>query len=963
MFRQSPHFPAAIDNGAKALLGIFDDSKIIHHLLLAAGKGHGAAWHKAGRPASDSLRSLRPASNARTVGCSYLMRFSLLCGLGLLALGFPAITRAQPSPGAEAPLVSADVAQFPDSGAAALRNLAGWRALELGMPSVAIEIFRARLGSIALEDALQRNRVVLDLATALLDDGRAAEVPEALRGHVGPPSDAIRLRMALADLRLKRFDDARREMKEIVADRLERSDLGWYHFVQGRLAGDAKAASYYQQAYASAVSDLQRARFALAQREIDLISGVFTESALAEMRSRLERSPGTAAGYIAMRQIPVALNGLGRRNEAVEFLRQHIQALPFEEKGVADDLQMLLGLIAGASDPVGRNALMQLLATSSDRDKQRVALLLLARNAQQTSFRGELDRLIGTSPPHPILEELLVQRAELNLADKRYRDAESDAKRMLEAFPGSRLKPQALGILVKVAWEYPQYRRAADYAAQARAALAGPEAQHVKSELAVLIAEAYFRAPDYRLAADAYATALEDVPQGMNPGALIFQRIYSEIESAQSDPDRLDAAAALLDEAAKDPRLDETNRWQAEWNLARAMRAAGAASTRAAFNRVDSLLRSAPLSAGSSLPVDLRVRMAWLRARLSLEVGEPSQTLVFVDNLIASLDGVDAALRTEIASTARLVQADAHFHLPGQEKEGLEILQKLRVDFPQSDAAVESYLLEAERAANQNRYVDAQSLLVKLRDDFPKHRYAPFALFQAALYAEKRGQDTYYHEAYRLLEDLLKAYPGSDLVFYARLKQGDLLRLLNEFNPAQQVYELLVNNFPRHPDVLYAYLALAATHNAQANGSSMAQGQLSNHAEAALSIYERLVDQVDAAPELRIEAGYNLGLLLMRRGNTESRSRAEIVWWQQVVTPFLLDDDKAGQLTGGGRYFMSRTLLGLGELLEAEGKLEQAREAYMLIISRRLPGDSIASGRLARFGVKTGQAQSATNGN
>ncbi|MBE7537528.1 MAG: tetratricopeptide repeat protein [Opitutaceae bacterium] len=880
------------------------------------------------------------------------MRLSLFCGLGLLAVFPPAGGGAQTAPGVEAPLVPAQVVQFPEAGRAALHDLAGWRALGLGLPSVAIEVFRAQLAEIQPDAVERRNDIALQLATALLDDGRAADVEDALRTFAGPPTDGYHLRLALACIVLKRADEARRELRAVNEDGLDRIDRGWFHFAQGQIAGDAKAGAFYQQALALAVTDLQRARFTLALREIDLISGVFTESALAEMRSRLQRSPGTAAGYIAMRQIAVALNGLGRRNEAVDFLRQHIQALPIEEKGVADDLQLLLGLIAGAGDPVGRNALMQLLASSGDREKQRVALLLLARDARQTGFRGELDRLIGSATPHPILEELLLQRAELNLADKRYRDAEADAKRMLEAFPGSRLKPHALGILVKVAWEYPQYRRAADYASQARAALSGPEMAVVRAELGVLIAEAYFRAPDYRLAADAYATALEDVPPEVNPGALIFQRIYSEIESAQLNPERLNAAAALLDEAVKDPRLDETNRWQAEWNLARAMRAAGEVSTRAAYNRVDHLLKSSTVTAGSGLPEDLRVRMAWLRARLSLEVGEPSQTLVFVDELLGSLDGVDPALRTEIASTARLVEADAHFHLQGQEAQGLEILRKLRTDFPQSDAAVESYLLEAERAANQNRYVDAQSLLVKLRDDFPKHRYAPFALFQAALYAEKRGQDTYYHEAYRLLEDLLKAYPDSDLVFYARLKQGDLLRLLNEFNPAQQIYELLVNNFPRHPDVLYAYLALAAAHNAQANGSSLAQGQLSNHAEAALAIYERLVDQAEAGPELRIEAGYNLGLLLVRRGNAESKRRAEVVWWQQVVTPFLLDEHRAAQLTGGGRYFLSRTLLGLGELLETDGKLEQAREAYMLMVDRHLPGESIASGRLARFGVE-----------
>lgn len=882
------------------------------------------------------------------------MRLFLLCGLGLLTLGLPFMVRAQPSLGAEAPLVSPEVVQSPAAGDKALRDLAGWRALELGLPSVAVEIYRTQLATLPPDAVAERNRLSLELATALLDEGKPAEVEDVLRAYVALPSAAYRLRLTLAFIRLKRLDEARREIKEIDADDLEARDRGWYYFAQGQLAGDSKSAPFYQQAMSTAVTELQRARFALALRELDLISGVFTEASLAETRSRLERSPGTAAGYIAMRQIAVALNGLGRRAEAVDFLRQQLQVLPAEVKSVADDLQLLLGLIAGASDGVGRNALTRLLTSSLDREKQRVALLLLARDSQRAAFRSELDRFIGAPTLHPILEELLLQRAELNLASKNYREAEADARRMLDTFPGSRLKPHALGILVKIAWEYPQYRRAADYATQARAALSGQAAARVRAELAVLIAEAFFRAPDYRLAADAYATALAEAPPNLppGPGVLIFQRIYSEIESAQLDPARLMAAAALLDEAVRDPRFDETNRWQAEWNLARALRAAGDESTRAAYNRVDRLLKSSTASAGSKLPEDLRVRMAWLRARLSLEVGEPSQTLVLVDALLNSLDGMEPALKTEIASTARLVQADAHFHLSGQESQGLEILRKLRTDFPQSDAAVESYLLEAERAANQNRYVDAQSLLVKLKDDFPRHAYAPFALFQAALYAEKRGQDTFYRQAYRLLEDLLNVYPNSDLVFYARLKQGDLLRLLNEFNPAQQIYELLVNDFAKHPDILYAHLALAAAHNAQATVDPAAPGQLGNHAEAALAIYERLVDQANAGPDLRIEAGYNLGLLLMRRGSAEAKSRAQVVWWQQVVTPFLLDEGKAAQLAGGGRYFMSRTLLGLGELLESQSKLEQAREAYMLIVKHQLPGESIASGKLARFGVK-----------
>ena len=49
---------------------------------------------------------------------------------------------------------------------------------------------------------------------------------------------------------------------------------------------------------------------------------------------------------------------------------------------------------------------------------------------------------------------------------------------------------------------------------------------------------------------------------------------------------------------------------------------------------------------------------------------------------------------------------------------------------------------------------------------------------EAALQAERRGQDANFAEANRLIEDLVKKYPSSDLVFYARLKQGDLLRKL-----------------------------------------------------------------------------------------------------------------------------------------------------------------------------------------
>ncbi len=82
------------------------------------------------------------------------------------------------------------------------------------------------------------------------------------------------------------------------------------------------------------------------------------------------------------------------------------------------------------------------------------------------------------------------------------------------------------------AWEQHRYRTAADYAAKAGSEL--PQGT-VRAEFSVLVAESWFRAGDYRSAADAYAAALREHPEGIRPSVLMFQWIQSEIE-AGADP-------------------------------------------------------------------------------------------------------------------------------------------------------------------------------------------------------------------------------------------------------------------------------------------------------------------------------------------------------------------------------------------------------------------------------------------
>ena len=838
--------------------------------------------------------------------------------------------RAQEPLHAPAPLITVPGLAPASDGSNLLTLAAAQRAQELGFPSAATVLYQELLA----QPGGERNKITLALTTALLDEGRIEEAAAAMQVYMGLRGPAWQLRAALIAVQQRKTAEARAAAASLKPEDLPPEDRGWYHFLQGLLAdaeGDlGRARGHYEQALTAASSEAARARFMLAREQARLRGGPVDATLVEEARRNMERLQGRKAGYGFARTYATMLDALGRKGEAVAELQRQLLGLPSEERAEADDFRLLLGLISGAESGTGRSALQQLLATGDDRDKQRIALQALAqastRDPGRALFRRDLDLLIGTAEPHPILEDLLIIRAEVALAEKDYQRAEKDARDLLEKFPGSRLKAHALGVLTTSAWEQRRYRSAADQAGKAAAELpVGP----TRAALGVLVAEAWFRARDYRSAAEAYGAALDEVPEGVAPGGLMFQRVLAEILAG-----RLDVAQTQLDALASNPAFDAVNRWQAEWNLARALQVAG--QTAAAYARVNRLL--AGVTGATQLPTELKARMAWLQARLSFEAGQAEQTLRLADALATSLDGVSAELRTAIASSGELLKAEANFSL-GRREPALGLLKKLRDDYPKSDAAVYSYIVEADYYAKLDQAVEAQRLYTKLADEFRGNAYAPYALYQAALQAERRGQDVNFEEANKLIEDMVKNYPQSDLVFFARLKQGDLLRKLNQFPQAQQVYESLVNNFAQHQGVVLAQLALAECHNAQSLRDI-------SHAERALTLFEQLRDRVDAPVDARVEAGFNLGYLLVKRGQP---GRAEAVWWRDVVTAFLLDEDQAALLGPKGRYWMARTLLELGGLYEQQTKLDQARDAWNLILTQRLPGATLAKSRLGRF--------------
>jgi hypothetical protein len=851
-----------------------------------------------------------------------------------------------------APLLSG--AETPVLPGGALRSfVAARRALELGFPSTAAGIYTQLLASPQVIGSA-RDLLVLELVSARLNEGRTEEAERALQTYAGSPTASYWLRSGLIAVRRKRVDAARAALSSAKAEDLVVADRAWWSFLQGQVAdagGDfAKARDAYQRAADMAVSEIQKAHLVLAREQARLSLGEASEAQLSTLRQGTERYQGKKVGYAYARQYAALLAVRGRTDEAVDFLKKQLELLPEGERVARDDYRLLLGLIAGASRTDGRNALNGLLAGAGEADLQRVALHLLARDSADAAFYSKLNGLITAAPAHPILADLLLVRAQLGLTEKQLQvvekiggldtvvtanlaQVELDAKALLAKFPASELKPAALGLLADQAWELKRYRTAADYAALAQVELPPRE---VRAALGVMIAEARFKAGDFGAAEKAYATALDEVPVGVDPGLLIAQRVVSLVQGGQ-----LDGAIGQLDRFAQDARLGQVQRWQVEWVLSSALQAAGRESE--AYARVNQLVDGSNPADGG-LPGELRARLAWLQARLSLVAGQPEKTLELAAAIPSQLAGVEAGLRAQVEAGIRLMQAQAKFRL-GQSAEALAALASVRADFPQADAAVYSYIDEADYFAGKGLYVDAQRCLIDLADKFKQHKYAPYALYRAALIVEQRGEDRYYEEAYKILERIVsdREYGQSPIVFHARLKQGDLARRLNDFPRARLTYEFLINNYGQHVGVLAAELALASCHRAQITPSDV------SHYESALTILERLQDLPTATVDMRVEAGFQLGDLVATRGKAVDLDRAEIVWWT-LVTTYLLDDVQAEKLGPKGRYWIARALVRFGDIRRSRGNLEEARNAYDLIIRKNLPFAKLARESFMRAG-------------
>ncbi len=818
------------------------------------------------------------------------------------------------------------------------REIAAIDAMREGLPHLADQLAKQVL-AMAEIPAESRESMLLVRLESLLILGQPAEALELLNRN-----NSLRTPLAQALQAIALFQTGRSEEAKPLLRRLQRQDLPprvqpLLHLLEGFFQlrdNDNRAVESFAQARQSAVDEKQRTLIDLFIRRAQLLEGKTALSDIPDLRRAMRDFSGQRAGFEAARLLAVSLHQAGKTEEALTVLRSQLQMPGILEADLLSHFYLLIGLLAGEQSSEGREALQNLLRQSSDRQLLQNALALLviglADPPGQERLQRFLSNLIERNPTHPIMDELLAIRARLFLQAGDFVSAEADARALLDRFPASRLRRQTLWLLAQIAWQRnpPQYRTAVDTLNRLREETDEPRERY---EITLLMADCSFLNGDYAGAAVAYGMVQQEAP-AEDFGKIILQRTLAELRAGH-----LELIEPILQEARLRPELQPVELWKAEWNYLIALKAGGRGAQ--ALQHLRRLLADLPPNRADPL----RLRLLWLEGRLAVDSQQAEGVPEKMDALLQILQspeaaGLDPLLLSQIANRARLLKGEALMQ-SAQPEAALAIFEQIRILAPQSESAVLTYLLEARHFAGVGRFVDAQQRLIALADTRPDARQAPVALWEAALLAEQRGVNSTYLEAIGLLERLATKYSQHPLVFYARMKQGDISRKLNDFPAALVVYEAVIRQFAQHPDRPNAELSRADCYFALSNQNPV-------RLEDALASYERLFDWDGISADVRAEAGFKWGYVTEKINPARAR---EIYWMAaDLLLPLVENPVSHGvnRLTTG-RYWLARSLLQMAELSEKEKIFSEARRAYEILVTRQLPGADLAKIHLERM--------------
>lgn len=835
-------------------------------------------------------------------------------------------------------------------------------ALRDGIVSLAMDFSEEILATVPHITPAQRDTAALIMASAQIERGKFAEAEKMLH-EISSDSAAKQLRLTWTKIGQSAFWEAGKMLKSVNPKDLSPGDFAWYELASGILAkqagDDAAAQTFFKNALSKGINAAQRAQFEYIRIWAETtFKPELSDTEIKTLREDALRAKGTRKGALLSKLLAITIYRKARSGDA-ETHRQALEALA-AAKPIPPDMVPEFNLLEGVlqESPAAeeaRRAFIRVLSEKADKNLQEAALAGLIRHVTALNASGKPEAATTAaneivtflnSEKLKLLPELadlgIFTRAQLSQISKDSVRLERAVKELTEKFPSSPLCPEALRLVIAEKIDAHEYRNAVRYLEKLRD-LANSALE--KSTVSLVLADSYFQNGDYRLAADAYSKIEFSGALSKLSGAVFSQRVLSELCSGE-----FEKAQALIDaQKAAGTQTGSTvdRKWifRAECMLIDKLREDG--QTENAYALCEKFLEQ------TDVPDAYRIRVLWWNALLAIELNLPESANESADKIIALLDAYPNGIAS-IPQDAETLKSGAVFLkaralLRGDDLNAArEELANLRKNFSESDAAVISYLDEGHALVEKDRLFEALSCFDKLIERCgtdPKFTdYAVIAYFEAAQQEAALGRP---QNAAERLKNLVKQFPDSSLVFYARLRQADLLRTQNDFDAALLIYDSLIASVPAHPDLYRVEIARADClfANASSIRPSTQPDSLASRRNAlrlAISAYERLFSLPDAPIELRAEAGYKWGEASAKRASLadtptdllrESVNRdARKIYWRVVEEIFnqaskggVDPSENWGVSTG---YWLARSFFAVGQLSEDVGDYDDARKAY-----------------------------------
>jgi hypothetical protein len=925
----------------------------------------------------------------------------------LLALvgGVPAVAEAQDLPSATLGLGGTNPPERGPRQRSALEL--GEEALAAGLSATAEELFTQALTQPA-PSAEQRARIALGLSAALLERTRPAEAKAALDS--APEGPARRLREGLIALLDDQLDEAATIASGLDPTRLPADEIAWGYALRWMIAaakGDNLELNLNLEASArTATSEEQRQRIEILGYRALVSAGKVDERTVGLLREMTANAKGSPLGFAYARNLALGLARLhdwpalpagAPETEAYRKEKERVRAARREAvRALADcgplsparqaEADLLAGLILGADDAEGRRLLMAAARNGANPAVRLTALRGLVAAAFEATLserksvanevydflmkrQGEFAYACPRDPK--VLDAIHLARAQVMMLAGNREKARQAAEDLLRDVPASPLAREAHRTLALAYWSEGSYRLAADTLGRLRELTKAPGERDM---LAVLTADCLFLAGDYVLAEKAYATAQAEVRDARLAGDACYQRVLSVLAQGK-DAALRERAAGLIETSARGARPPELAvTWRNTWNVIDDARQ----SLRP--EEADRLVkRLAPFIASAADDPGFGLRFAWLKALVALGNGQTAATIRLADEIAGRLDRINAGAETAANRELRNQVPELRGHLAllrartflGQDAaKGREEFRKLRESQPDSPAAAASFLAEGRYLAGREAHAEAQALFTRLGKDFAgKPGLADFAalgLYEAAEQAVQQSPaegEAKLKEAVELLELFAEQHGRNPLIVRVTLRRAELLRALGLFDNSYKILDDLIRAHADDPARPQAEMARADSLLGRSELNRDRMGQLDRQRIGlAVAAYQRVCDAYAKDPDTAVEARYKLALALLERAGTETgvdaaaslrEARANLVG---LLGPLRAEASATPEFTLGGRTWLARAILLLGQIWEKEGNIPEAIAAYQLIpeLNRglkpgeaRLPGQAAAESKLA----------------